>query len=449
MRRSLRSGRGRFLVFVGILVLGAASARAAQYDIYGREAASSTLPGAFAYLSDSNGLPYQGVNPDGYGDSSYYSALAVILDTGSSGSLLSHADSTAFNVPLVTTGNGGYETYSDVGIGGAETFNVSQPVFLHVATMTSDMYSETIDPITLEYTLVDNTEDHSRYSPAGSYNFQVRQQDPIATSIFGEDETVSYNIVGTPVLNSRVMHVTPNVVNYSSLSPPIDYMQTELLTSMPNVSSPTGVLRAKLTYVDYVDHVTNPNTSVSTSTNPTIDGITVKRTAADGTLKSASSRWLLDTGASLTMMGANMAGNLGILEDITPYDATVDVAGVGSNSLTLYGYRVDSLTVPLIGGDELTFHDIVVFVSWTGLPVDLPGIFGMNLLGQSYDPTTELGFLTPTDSDFSDWYINPGDGETGELVMVLAPVPEASSFVLLAVGASLFLLRRRLGRRPI
>ena len=372
--------------------------------------------------------------------------MAVILDTGSSGSVLSKTDSTAFGIPLVSKG-AGYETYTDIGIGGSETFNVSQPVVLNVTPMTEDIYSMNIDWETMSFTIVDHTEEHSRYSPVGSYNFQVRQQDP-TTSIIGLEETVSYNIIGTPVLNKYVMHVKPNVVTYSSTSPTIDYMQTELLSSMPDLSATPGVLRAKLTYVDYVDHVANPDTSVSTSKNPMLDGVTLKRAASDGAVKSSTGQWLLDTGASLTMMGANMATELGIQQGITPYRNTVDVTGIGSTPLTLYGYPVDSLSIPLIGGDELAFKDVVVFVSWTGLPVDLPGIFGMNLLGQSYNPDDEMGYYFQTESDFSDWYVDRGDGVTGELVMVeSSPVPEPTTFALLAIGGALFLLRRMVRRR--
>lgn len=436
------------LTVVSAVIFFDAPAQAVQYDVFDREAASATLPGAFAYLSKSDGTAYSGPGFHWYDDvtNTKYSAFPVILDTGSSGSLLSATDSTALKIPLVTNG-GVNETYEDIGIGGKEEFYVSQPVGLNIAKMTNDIYKMTIDWEALDFTVYDDTENHSHYAPIGTYNFQVRRQDPIS-SFMGFEESVSFNIVGTPIINSRVMHVAPNVVTYSSSSPTIDYMQTELLTSMPTLPSSANAMRVQLNYVNFVSNTT---TSVNTSTNPMIDGVTVNRIDNNGELESSSGQWLLDTGASLTMMGAKMANELGIFKQDIP-DSSVAVTGVGSGTLSLSGYNVESLTIPLIGGDQLTFNNITIFVSWDGLPVDLPGILGMNLLGQSYDPnpiTNPFGYYMQTESPFSDWYVNPGDGNLGELVLVFGEtVPEPATLTLLAIAASTCLLWRNFRRRP-
>jgi hypothetical protein len=182
-----------------------------------------------------------------------------------------------------------------------------------------------------------------------------------------------------------------------------------MTTALGPLPAAANAMRVELNYVNFVSNTT---TSVNTSTNPIINGVTVKRTSGNGELQSSSGQWFLDTGASLTMMGAKMANELGIFRQDIP-DTSVAGTGVGSGTLSLSGYYVDSLTIPLIGGDKLTFNDILIFVSWDGLPVDLPGILGINLL-ESYDPdpiSNPFGYYMQTESAFSDWYVSPGNGE--------------------------------------
>jgi len=84
------------------------------------------------------------------------------------------------------------------------------------------------------------------------------------------------------------------------------------------------------------------------------------------------------------MIGRDMAASLGIDLNSDPVTTTT-VIGVGNTERTLFGYNVDSLTVPLTNGDDLVFKNIVVFVPEEGaLPADLTGIFGMNLLNQTF-----------------------------------------------------------------
>ncbi len=162
-----------------------------------------------------------------------------------------------------------------------------------------------------------------------------------------------------------------------------------------------------------------------------VDGIQVVR---DG--QSTTNSWLFDTGAMITIIGEDIAVSLGISTGVDPL-AVVEIGGIGSATVTFYGYQVDSLTIPMIGEDELIFQDVMVFATNDmSLPAGLPGVLGMNLFGQSYDPNDLWSMFDPTLSVFSDWYVVP------------APVPEPGTFVLLAFGASIFLLRRIARRRP-
>jgi hypothetical protein len=256
----------------------------------------------------------------------------------------------------------------------------------------------------------------SNFSPYGNYKFAIRQTDPIITDpIFGMQFPVAINIVGTPVLNQYVMHVQPNNIPYSDYIPTLDYMLTTLSPTAPTslhagrsevALVPSGggdVMHIPLSYENFI----TGSQPVNTAKNPMIPGVQV----LDHRGQSAATSWLFDTGGSVTMVGRNLATAIGINLDTESPVSTVDVMGIGSSgTLTFNGYRIDNLVVPLTGGSQLDFTNIVVYVPGAGaLPADLPGIFGMNLLGQSFsgvDPITG-DFINKTFSAFTDWYVIP------------------------------------------
>lgn len=378
-----------------------------------------------------SGNQYSGVGTELFsGSTASYSSFAAFLDTGASGCLLSKTDSEAFGIPLLSG-----VTYVDAGIGGAETFNVSKSTELRVAPMNSGTYGVLYDsdnPLNLIF--IDTTEKPESYTSVGSYNFQVRQKDMLG--MYGED--VPFSIIGTPVLNKYVMHVTPsNLSEFSTLY--FAYKQAELLpqSAMPDLSSKSGVLRVALKYQNYV---TNAG-SVSTSTNPTIENVSL---TANGTTKSTT--FLLDTGSLFTIIGKNMAESLGITPGVGYSTAagTLSVGGIGSATVTMYPYEIDSLNIPLKDGTTLTFLNPIVYASPdVDLPANLSAILGMNLLGQSYLDTQGTGWTT---SPFAEWYVNPF---TNELVLVTA-VPEPGTLALLAgvmiTGILFRVVRRRRDR---
>jgi len=198
-----------------------------------------------------------------------------------------------------------------------------------------------------------------------------------------------------------------------------------------------SVLHVPLVYKDFIDYKLNPNPAPSVSPNPTIPGVTISLGAG-----TATSDWLFDSGASVTMMGRDLATSLGI--DVSqPGITELPVLGIGGAMPMFQGYEIDQLVLSATNGDKVTFHDVVVFVPGKDdLPADLPGIFGMNLINNSFsglsgDPFFGIEELDPVSSNFSDWYVVP------------AAVPEPSSFVLLAIGVSILLLRRMRTRRLI
>lgn len=414
MKFSLRKLRKLFCV-MACLCIGTVSAQAAQHYITGQQSMTIGLPGGLAALCDLSGSVYT-ADPYGIGESF---ALLVVFDTGASGCMLSQTDAgpDGLNIPL--TG----EIYGDIGIGGTENFYVSQSTGLMLAPieiMTQGGGSSSYDP----------SEDISHYSYFGDYNFQIRQSDPL---LLGQPANI--NIVGTPVLNNYVMHVTPNSSGYTTIVPTIDYVNAELLSEVPANLPDTGVYKIGLAYQNYIEG----DPPVTTSTNPTIENITIALGEEDYT-----STWLFDTGGSVSIIGRDMATSLGIDLENDPYVESVSVTGVGGENRLLFGYQVDSMTVPLTNGDELIFEDIVLFVPEDGaLPADLTGIFGMNFINQSL---SNSNIASMTYSPFSDWYVDPFNSE---LVLVLdtSTVPEPGTFILLAVGGLFFMVVRVVRRR--
>jgi hypothetical protein len=414
MRFHLRHWRALFCVLIS-LTLGTASSQAAQHVVTGQQSMTVGLTGGLAALLDSDGDVYT-ADPYGIGESF---ALLVVLDTGASGCLLSQTNAGPGELNIPITG----ETYEDVGIGGTEMFHVSESTGL----MLAPIGIMAIDPLSS----YDPSEDITNYSHYGDYNFQIRQSDPTYLGYY----PIGVNIIGTPVLNNYVMHVTPNSSGYTTMIPTIDYLNTELLNEMPGDLPSSDVFRISLTYQDFVGE----GFPVTTSTNPVIENI--KLTLGD---QEHTSTWLFDTGGSVSIIGREMATSLGIDLVDDPIADFIIVTGVGGEDRLLLGYLMDSLTVPLIGGDELMFEDIVIFVPEEGaLPADLTGIFGMNLLNQSF---AESDIFTLQNSPFSDWYVDPFNCEV-VLVLGDSSVPEPGTFVLLAFGASIFLLRRIVRRR--
>ncbi len=425
-------GRLRRSVAIAYVILFLApTVSRAEYDVNGRQAETITVPGCCVGLANpTTGTNYMCTATDPLsGMSNTYYSYAAVYDTGSSANLISATEANGRNLP--TTG----ESFTDQGIGGMETFNVSQPTTLKIAPMSVGM---------------DGSEEPANFASYGNYKFELCRSDPTISypGYPGIAFPVETNTIGTPVLNQYVMHVQPNniPISYLNFFPPMSYLQTTLLPLTPSTLSglnaspsqlvlvPSGQSQSNGLHVPLVyQNFISGSAPVTNADNPTIPGVEVIDHREPVGSTPPTSSWLLDTGSSVTMVGQDMAAAIGInLATETPA-ATVQVIGVGSNStLTFNGYTVDKLVVPLIGGNQLVFNDIVVFVPSAGaLPANLPGILGMNLLGQSFSGTDDMGdFLNYTNSCFSDWYVVPpgtpgdanGDGQVdvNDLTIVLS-----------------------------
>ena len=387
-----------------------------------------------------NGQNYQATITDPLGDVEYGYSYAAALDTGSSGSVICRTEADGRGIFAVTG-----QDYQDQGIGGPETFGTSPLVTVKLAAVDSGAVVISSDGTSV-------TEHTDMFAPAGDNKLQIRVSDPDIDVGYGMTTTVMVNTIGTPVLNQAVMHVKSGSNNFFPYQMdswgfvPVNYVPTELVSQslLPgNINTGNSQLvlvpentrvapfHVPLTYQNFVDYGLNPHPAPSVSTNPTIPGVTI-----DVGSQSVTSTWLLDSGAAVTMMGRDLAESLGINID-GPGVTSTSVLGIGG-TITFQGYNVDEIVLPAAGGRSVTFHDLVIFVPNEGdLPADLPGIFGMNLIDNSFSGlTSDLFDIIETDpvaSLFSDWYVIPGSPTT---------IPEPGTFVLAAIGATLLLLRR-------
>jgi len=111
--------------------------------------------------------------------------------------------------------------------------------------------------------------------------------------------------------------------------------------------------------------------------------------------------FLFDTGAQLSVISEAQAMAFGL--DAEAPEDTISIQGAGGVIADIPGYKIDSIAVPLAGGQTLTFQNVWVFVidAAAGL---IDGILGMNLFNNAaamlYDPyhpagpSLELSFFT-------------------------------------------------------
>ncbi len=393
--------------------------------------------------------------------------IQAFLDTGTSGILLSKETSDLLAVTKATSG-GSLVTFEDVGVAGSALFHVSDPLYVAIAP------SNAID--------IDNpTTQLTVYNQVfGAIRTQINPESPSIPMLQGLD------IVGMPIMAGKVVVMDPRppenieLMNTFIYDPGTPYTGNVAAPGIPTtnhhvelsygdfdrftVVTPTGAEGPALSHNPFIGP--NPITLIDPSL-PADDtpGITV---AFEGA--STEGSFLLDTGAQMSMISTSLADQLNVryvagtegtdypqLELFDPlnpgapgtpiedqFQATI--GGIGG-VMIVAGFNLDSLLVPTMEGDGFNYlhapvlvSDITVKDPLTDDTLTLDGIFGMNFMVASANVS-----VTEIRAGAFNWIVF--DEPNGILGLDLKGVPEPGTFVLLAFGASIFLLRRIVRRR--
>ncbi|MDD5459636.1 MAG: dockerin type I domain-containing protein [Phycisphaerae bacterium] len=331
---------------------------------------------------------------DWFSDEYYFAPHYAYLDTGASGILLSLETATLMGITTELNAQ-----YVDVGVGGEEYFDVSEPLYLGVADY------NTPDP-----------NDQNSYSLLPSWHFQVSQQEA--------DELIGFiNLIGMPAMAGNIAVFDTGVTNEGLGDPNLwdfngidfndiwdlndlsagEYIADIKYPGDPNM--PQTDFEIPLIFENFLatDNPYNIPPLPVGAYNPLIKNVTVENNNVQIT-----SDWLLDTGAAASIISSDIAWQFGLIDDegntIVLPDFYLTVGGVGGTIEEIPGYIIDRLSIPTLSGFNLVFtnacvavHDIAVYNFETEEWTILNGIFGENFLTVSVQ--MEAGWpvdFTPT-----------------------------------------------------
>lgn len=382
--------------------------------------------------------------------------IQAYYDTGADVGLISHTTSTSMGIPTQTGA-----TFTDVGVGGSETFGISGRLTIKLADTAPGI--DLTDLSNYKSTFIDRYV--SLGQPAGRTPLGQEAQNPVdqlISNILGS--FYEFDVLGMPYFDHKVV-----VMDARSLNDYVLHGQTldlDNLTSLPqlythvyekgdpnnpawnpaNAADP-GIptagavnLTIPLKFANFGGLTTTSAgaTAPSLAHNPMVGGdlpdhlseddgrddapgITITRDTAGGTLSSEGT-WLFDTGAAASMISYEQAAALGIhyKAGFEPGNAennpvqletsdgdsveqfTLELLGVGGPT-TVAGFYLDSMTIAALE-DDLTFTHAPVLVA--NIAVD-----DSDSLGGQYilDGVLGMNFLLPSaDIDGGIDPLNPG-----------------------------------------
>ncbi len=425
------------------------------FDISGVQAAALDQPQIHAFFrTTANGAPLTAT--DG-GFSSF--DVQAFLDTGTSGLLLSQETAQGLGIGS-SKFNNQTVTYADVGVAGAELFDVSQQVFTALAP-----FIPTAD--------VDN--------PANYNTVYTQKYGPVRTQITrtaADDLIGPLDILGMPLLNGKVMVMDPRPVEqienmHTFVYDPGTPFNPNAHDTNPGI--PTTNRHVKLSYGDFTrfTQVTpsgaagpslaanpfiGPNPVRLLDANPAPD-TTPPIQLGEGTHTSTGS-FLFDTGAGASFMSVAQAANLHVhykagtyntdnpilVDDngvAVPNQFVIPLGGIGG-TLNAAGFFVDSLTLPTTEGQGIRFLNAPLLVADVSVqdPVTkqtliLDGDFGMNFLVASCDVST--GFPTDITAGAFDWAVFDQPG--GLLGLQIPGAPSVFTLSLASGNNSVYVKR--------
>lgn len=288
----------------------------------------------------------------------------AFLDTGASGILLSNETARSLAVHLDTRAQ-----YVDVGVGGTEYFRVSEPLRICLAGYRTQ-----------------NPENQNIYRCFGPWRIQVKRE---TAGLFGEP----LDVIGMPVMVGNIVVLNSGGTNS------LDYFAADVRmendSKIPKADFKVSLRLKKFTNPENKKNITPPPVSAG---NPVIDGVVVSFGG-----KRSEGTWLLDTGATVSLISTTQAKKLGLLDEngqpLAKVAFSVPIGGIGQMTM-INGFEIDRLIIPTTGGYNLVFknarigvHDIKYFDVERKTEVVIDGIFGSNFLCAS----AKMDGLLPSD----------------------------------------------------
>lgn len=288
----------------------------------------------------------------------------AFLDTGASGIVLSRETAGLMGLSIYPKAR-----FADIGVGGVEYFNVSESLCLGLAGYDSQ-----------------NPEDPRSYRGIGQGHFQIRKN---TAGLLSEP----LDIIGMPAMNGRVVVLDSGATNS------LGYFSANVKNpGDPSIPGVDLVVVLRFKNFQNPDNPDNIPPLPVTARNPVIDNIVVRRKG-----RSSRGSWLLDTGATISLISVKQATRLGLTDrngtpQITP-DFSLPIGGIGK-MIQVPGFEIDKLTVPMRSGHNLVFinarlgvHDIRFFDEQKKAFTTLDGVFASNFLCAS----AKMESLIPTD----------------------------------------------------
>ncbi|MDJ0851748.1 MAG: hypothetical protein QNK04_25505 [Myxococcota bacterium] len=469
----------RSLLIAMICVLGVG--RAEALDISGVLPTSIGLPEVNVVLRTGAGAaPYSGQDSFGFP----LTNLRMVYDTGASGVVLFEGPADALSIPIAQFG-GEDVVFTDVGVGGSTTFDVSDDRHMSLGNFVQDPPN----PYTMD-------SDYPRQVP----DLRLQLGPPGSAVPFLADITL-LGIVGMPAFAGRVSVINPKLAEVSFFElTPADTIRTYVYDPpLPPESGP-GIpavdVHVELTLRSFdrftqttpagaVGPTLNENPFVGPDPLAALEGVSPLPTTPPGITVSlggsrATGTFLLDTGAQISSISSAIALALGVrhwapgdpgydagLPPMLVFDADgslvpdqfdVTLGGIGGTT-TIAGFYVDSLLVRTMEGDPLVDADPnhLNFVSAPVFVQDIElmdpgtmdtfvfdGILGTNFLFGSGDLSALAGFEVPFRPGPFEWLVLDFDSGTPTLGLSLAAAPVPLSP---GVGLAVALLLAALGTR--
>ena len=345
------------LVSQALLLLLPIYAVAEDFVLDGMFEAAVDLPRIMFLLKrDPNGEPIK-VYDDFTGEYVFAEQYAF-LDTGASGVLLSRETALSLmQLNLEETA-----VYYDVGVGGAEDFNVSEPIYIGTLDYNSP---QSLNP--------------DAYKLHEQWRVQVKKT--FAQGLLSS----AVDIIGMPAMMGKVVVLNSGSTN--QLGNFIADIKEANDANIPEVDFEVALRFEKFVWDS--EDINNVPPFPILAYNPMIDVI------LDYNGISIDGRFLFDTGAMVSMISVETGMKFGLVDAngdpaIEP-NFVVQLGGVGSN-VEVPGFIIDTLKVPTLNGFDLvyknarvTVHDIGVYDFDNKEYIILDGIFGSNFLCATLD----------------------------------------------------------------